>query len=64
MVVRSIEGQAAHLVVDAVPQADIILIFSGVILPPRPRHPYPDLGGQPNGTGTQRGFNTPAKRPR
>ena len=42
-VARSLEVQSAHVAVDAVPLADVIVVFGGVMRPPRPGHPYPDL---------------------
>lgn len=43
-VARSLEGQSTYLAVEAVPLADVILVFGGVMQPPRPGRPYPDLG--------------------
>ena len=40
----SLEGRSAHLKVQDVPVADVILVFGGVMFPPDPGHPYADLG--------------------
>ena len=39
----SLEGRYQDLPVAAVPAADVILVFGGVMRPPRTSHPYPDL---------------------
>jgi uncharacterized SAM-binding protein YcdF (DUF218 family) len=41
---RTLEGQVGKLAVDSVPHADVILVFGGVMRPPRPDYPYADLG--------------------
>ena len=43
-VAGSLEGQFLYLSTDAVPDADVILVFGGVMQPASSEHPYPDLG--------------------
>jgi len=41
---RSLEGQFTELEMSQVSAADVILVFGGVMFPPQPGHPYPNLG--------------------
>jgi len=40
---RTLEGKAVKLALDLVPRADVILVFGGVMRPPRSDYPYADL---------------------
>ena len=42
-VARSLEGHSVHQPVEVLPQADVILVFGGVMRPVLPGHPYPNL---------------------
>jgi uncharacterized SAM-binding protein YcdF (DUF218 family) len=44
VVASSLERQTANLSIELVPHADVILVFGGVMQPPRPDYPYADLG--------------------
>ena len=41
---NTLERRSAHLEIQDVPEADVILVFGGVMLPPDSGHPYADLG--------------------
>lgn len=41
---NSLERQSAYLSIELVPRADVILVFGGVMQPPRPDYPHADLG--------------------
>ena len=43
VVALSLEGQSVYQVVDTLPDADVILVFGGVMRPALPGYPYPDL---------------------
>ncbi len=41
---RSLEGQSVDRAIEKVPEADLILVFGGVMKPPTMGHPYANLG--------------------